>query len=264
MELIHNSKEAKMKDHLYSPQIHEEKIYIGDIPALLFRPKDKKESLPTIVFYHGWSSNKEAQRIRGLIFAAVGYQVLIPDAIYHGERNPIEYTMENSKYFWEIILNNVKESFILINELTEKYGGDPENIFVMGNSMGGFTASGVFTQNKNIKSLVVFNGSCAWEFSNEKFKENPEIKVTADMEALEAKIKELDPINNMEKLKDRPILMLHGDSDVVVSVEAQREFFQKINPLYEDKNKIKLLKYPGLNHYITTNMIEESILWIGK
>lgn len=253
-----------MKDHLYSKDIIEEKTYIWGIPTILLRPRDLMGTIPTIIFYHGWGSTKESQRIRGLIYATVGYQVLIPDAIYHGERNPIEYTSANGKYFWETIFNNIEESNLLIEAAIKNHNADYDNISVIGSSMGGFTAAGIFTFNPSIKSLVVLNGSCAWRDSNEELKKELTIEMSEEIKDIEKRIDELDPINHLELLKDRSILMLHGDSDSSVPIDSQRLFLQKIQPLYKDKEKIKLITYPGLNHYVTTNMMEESIYWLKR
>lgn len=255
-----------MVDYLKSNSIIEERVYIGEIPAIIFRPKERKDLLPTIIFYHGWSSDKETQRMRGFILASVGYQVIIPDAIHHGERNPIDnYNMENAgKYFWDTIFNNLDESNVIIDEIILRYNADPMRIGVMGNSMGGFTAAGVFTHNSRIRVLVVLNGSCAWENSNRIFKEPFEISMTEDLKEVEEKIKKIDPISNLYLLKDRPILLLHGDSDTVVSIESQRKFYEKTKPIYEDKEKIKFVEYNNLNHFVTTNMMEESIAWFYR
>ncbi len=71
-------------------------------------------------------------------------------------------------------------------------------------------------------------------------------------------------MNHLDRLVNRPILLLHGDSDTLVPVESQRIFYNKLNSIYEDKEKLKLIEYPGLNHFVTTNMMEESINWLGK
>ena len=253
-----------MKDHLHSNHILEDRIHIGDIPAILLRPKAIEKPLPTIIFYHGWGSSKESQRMRGLIYATVGFQVLIPDALYHGQRDPIDHRPENGKYFWKTIFNNVEESDILIGNIIKKYNGDPDNISVAGSSMGGFTAAGVFTHNPLIKSLIVFNGSCAWEDSNESLMKNLEILITDEIKEIQDNVIKLDPINHLDKLKDRDILMVHGEADSSVSIDSQRLFLKEISPLYKDKNRIKLIEYPNLNHYITTNMMEDSIKWISS
>lgn len=256
----------KMTNYLKSNYILEKHIYIGNIPAILFRSKENKELIPTIIFYHGWSSDKETQRMRGFILSSVGYQVIIPDAIYHGERNALDnYDLEDAaEYFWDTIFTNIEESSIIMDELVSKYDADPNRIGVMGNSMGGFTAAGVFAHNPDIKALVVLNGSCAWEISNKIFKKSFEIKTTEEQKPVEEKIIKMDPINNLESLVNRPILLLHGDSDTVVSVEGQTVFYNKIRSMYEDKEKIKFIQYPDLNHFVTTNMMEESVAWFYK
>ena len=81
---------------------------------------------------------------------------------------------------------------------------------------------------------------------------------------MEDKINKLDPMNNLELLKNRPILILHGDSDSVVSIESQRIFYKKAELLYEDKQKIKFIEYPNLNQFVTTNMMEECISWFYR
>lgn len=253
-----------MTDYLKSSNIIEEKIYIKDIPAILFRPKGLDKPLKTIIFYHGWTSSKEGQRLRGLIYATVGYQVLIPDAIYHGERGAIDYNTADGTYFWKTILNNLDESKVLIEELLEKYNADSENISVIGHSMGGFTAAGIFTHNTGIKSAVVFNGACAWGYANEILKAQIGIEITDELKELENRINEIDPLNNLELLKDRKIFMLHGNKDGVVSIESQRYFLTEAKPVYSNQSLVKLIEYHNVNHHITTGMMEDSIAWLYK
>lgn len=251
-----------MVDFIKSNYIKEEKIMIKEIPALLFRPGDVKEAIPTVVFYHGWSSNKESQRMRGFILASVGYQVVIPEAIYHGERNPLnDYGHEAAtEYYWDVVFKNLEEYSIIEGELVSGHGADPKRIAVMGNSMGGFTSSGIFTHNKDVKALVVFNGCCWWE----DFNNRADVLMTGKLKRVEKKVEELDPMNHLNLLKDRPILMLHGDSDSSVSIESQKDFYNKLSPIYLNKERIKLIEYPRLDHLVTTNMMEESINWLGR
>lgn len=250
-----------MNDYLNSNFIIEKKIKIQEIPAIIFRPKEANGLIPTIVFYHGWSSSKELQRMRGFILSSVGYQVVIPDAVYHGERNPLaQYDdVAAMKYFWDVIFNNIEEFKTIKNDMVLNYNADPNRIAVMGNSMGGFTSAGIFVHNADIKTIIVLNGCCGWGNFNSNI-EHTSAKVEVTMK----KIKDMDPMNNLNMLKDRPILLLHGDSDILVPVGSQRIFYNKIRPLYGDKDKIKLIEYPRLNHFVTTNMMEESINWLGK
>lgn len=127
-----------MTDYVKSSFIKEDRIKIKDIPAIILSPKEAKKPLPTVMFYHGWSSSKEKQRLRGYILVSMGYQVVIPDAIYH------------------------------------------------------------------------------------------------------------------------------GDSDTSLQIDSELCFYNKLKPLYSELENIKFVEYPKLNHFVTTNMMEESINWLGK
>ncbi len=250
---------------LNNRNIKEENINIRGIPCIRLVPERKDGPLPTIVFYHGWSSTKENQRFRGFILSNLGCQVVIPDAIYHGERNPINYEDDNkaAKYFWRVILNNVEEFDILAEELINKYDSDPENMIVAGQSMGGFTSAGVFAHSKNVKTSVILNGSFNWKMSNQIFLKQLTSDTVEERDLIE-KVELSDPMNNLHKLIDRPLLMLHGAEDDVVSKIPQQDFYSKIKPLYEDKTKINMIEYPGLGHFVTTNMLEDGARWILK
>lgn len=54
-----------MTDFIKSNYIIEEKVIIQEIPALIFRPRGVEKPTPAVIFYYGWSSNKEFQRLRG-------------------------------------------------------------------------------------------------------------------------------------------------------------------------------------------------------
>ncbi len=246
---------------LNNENVKEENINIKNTPCIRLIPKGKTGPFSTIIFYHGWSSTKESQRFRAFILSSLGYQVIIPDGIYHGERNPIDYSAPNSqtKYFWKVILNNIEESDILIEELIKTYHANPNNIAVMGHSMGGFTSAGIFTHNKNIRTAVVLNGSFNWKMSNDIFVKTLNINTDNKDKNL---VEKLDPMNNLDKLIDRPLLMLHGGQDSVVSKIPQEKFYEKIKALYKDKTDIKLIEYPYLDHFVTINMMEDGVKWI--
>ncbi len=254
-----------MKDHLYTEHLIEEKVYVDDIPIIRFNLKGNRGKVPTIILYHGWSSNKESQRLRGFILANLGFQVIIPDAVYHGERNRLEnYEAENSvKYFWPTIINNIDESKILIDYSVEHFNADKERIGIIGHSMGGFTAAGVFTFNKHIKTCVVLNGSFNWRYFNQILKESMGIDDDR-FKNEEDKLDSIDPINNLNSLIDRPILLLHAEKDSVVNIQSQKVFYERIQPQYSDKSLIQLIEYSNLDHFVTTNMMEDAAIWFKK
>ena len=243
-----------------------EEIFIKEIPCLRFRPKGIQEGrIPTIIYYHGWNSSKSNQRFKGAALASYGYQVIVPDALYHGERNPIDHDGFKmlEEYFWKVILQTVEESEQLIAGIIEDHQADPERIGVIGSSMGGFSAAGVFLKNKSLKCLINFNGSCAWVKAEEIFRRRSKRlpMTSAEIQALSL----YDPMLNKENLQLRPILMMHGNRDSSVPINSQRLFYQATSHHYkEHPERLKLVEVQKMDHYITTGMIEEAIIWLKK
>lgn len=255
-----------MEDYLNVGHIIEERDFIDDIPLIRLNLKDNKGKIPTIIMYHGWSSNKESQRLRAFILANIGFQVIVPDAINHGERNRLDqYDAESSvKYFWPTILNNIEEAPKLIDHSIRHYNADPNRIGTIGHSMGGFTSAGVFTYNNPIKTAVILNGSFNWKHSNQILKIKMGLKNMDDFREEEERINSIDPNNNQELIIDRPILLLHGEKDRVVDIESQKVFYEGIQPQYSDKSRVQLIEYSNLDHFVTTNMMEEAAIWFKK
>lgn len=255
---------------LKSNFVREEKIYIGSIPLLRLKNICSYNLIKkNIIFYHGWSSNKESQRARGLFLSSLGYTVYLPEAINHGERGQIDFTdVKNGiKYFWPTILNTVEEARGIISYLREvdKIEGE---LYIGGNSMGGFISSGIFANNENIDGLFVLNGSCNWDKTNRIFvkyidnRTGTKIDMARDFPEIYSKIDKMDPMSKIDKVKGRRILLLHGDSDTLVPIEPQREFFNKIKENAKD-SPIEMIEYKNLNHFVTTNMLEEIANFIG-
>lgn len=122
--------------------IQEKQVGIKGIPGLVITSGEKAKGV--VLFYHGWSSQKEFQAVRGRILASYGYDVVIPDAVNHGHRGTLDY---ESKVvypdFWQTIFQNLTEVPVMLEYIQENWPDTP--IAVMGHSMGGFTALGAMS-----------------------------------------------------------------------------------------------------------------------
>src|SRR5690606_17445308 len=136
-------------------------IKLKNVPCLLLRPKSAKGKLPTLFHYHGWGSNKGRQQFFGATICQYGYQVILPDSNYHGDRSPLsDYSSQNLiEYFPKVILQAVEEFTEIRKEAEELYEVDQDRIAVSGHSMGGFIASSIFARNEGLKVLVCINGA---------------------------------------------------------------------------------------------------------
>lgn len=257
-------------NEIKSPFIKEEKIYIDNIPLIRLKPDLEVEKLPTIIFYHGWGSSKEGQRMRAYMLGNLGFQVLIPDSINHGERSSIDYDDSNNlrDYFWDTVVRSMEESEKILEFAIENLDADIDRIGVSGHSMGGFISSGIFTHNDKVKAGVILNGSCDWSYFNQiagkMAEKDSDIPIEDLLKEMEGKFIHLDPRDHMDKIKDRPILLLNGGADRVVPVEGQKQFYARARKVYSDKRLIKLIEYNYLDHFVTTNMMEDTLKWFMK
>ncbi|SHI87912.1 hypothetical protein SAMN05444401_1664 [Clostridium amylolyticum] len=241
------------------------RIEVLGIPCIVIKEKKAKGKLPTVFLYHGWSSQKENHTMFGETLALYGYMVIIPDALYHGERGSLNYddaTMA-AKHFWEIVFNNIEESEKLIKMAVEELGADEKNMALLGHSMGGFSAAGIFTKHPEIKTVININGSFAYEKAEKLFLKAAE-GFTVPKEHLE-ELRSYDPTSHKESFNLRPILMLHGEADAIVPIESQEYFYNEILEYYKEApEKLEFTKVPRLNHYITIGMVEDTINWFNN
>jgi uncharacterized protein len=247
-----------------SPFVEKQRVVIGKIPCLLYRPKGTGGPYPTVINYHGWSSNKEFQHFKGTILASFGYQVIVPDALYHGERGSLNYTETGKleRYLHKVLLRNIEESDEILEYAVKKLEADEKHLSVIGHSMGGFTSAGVFLRHPILKTMVVINGSCAWEKMLSHGNQNQGIEEGS--EELQ-KLEKMDPYDNLEKFLKRPFLLLHGKEDNTVPIESQRIFFEKAKHHYgRDKKHIRFFEIPEIPHTVTMHMFEQVITWLGK
>ncbi|QEJ96070.1 prolyl oligopeptidase family serine peptidase [Treponema phagedenis] len=252
---------------IYTNQnIIEEKIVINGIPCLRFYPSETSgfaQPFPSIIYYHGWSSEKNKQRILGYVFANLGYQILVADAMHHGERDRFKnYDETLNNFFLPTIMQNLAEFPILQKYLIDNCKADKNRIAVAGHSMGGYTTAGIFTHNHTVKTALVFNGACNWQGAvretEEKYKDRG-VHIVFDAAARQA-----DPANNIEKIINRPLFLLHGMSDSFVSYKVQKQFYDTLQPKYADTSKIKLMSIERMDHYISIQMLDEAIDWLQK
>ena len=190
---------------------------------------------------------------------------MVPDAMHHGERGSLNYTEEGKleAYLHKVLLKNIEESDQLLDYALNHLEADEKEVSIIGHSMGGFTAAGVFTRHPWLKTMVVINGSCAWQRMLLNVKQKNEID-----EALPREIqllKAMDPEQNLDRFLKRPFLLIHGEEDDTVPMEPQQLFFENAKDYYgKDQKKIRFYKIPEIPHAVSMHMFEQVITWLGK
>src|SRR5699024_10431306 len=83
---------------------------INMIPSLFVVDSEiTEEALPTLIYFHGFTSAKEHNLPFAYLLAKEGYRVILPDSKLHGERETNISATEKQLSFWDIVLKNVTE-----------------------------------------------------------------------------------------------------------------------------------------------------------
>lgn len=229
------------------------------------------EKAPTVFFLHGFTSVKENNLHYAYLLAEKNIRVVLPDAMFHGDRSkslPIE---ELALHFWNIILKNIEELNYLKNAYIERGWTDEGKIGVAGTSMGGVTTLGALTQYDWIKCAVSLMGNpCYDQFARylvEKVKEQGhELPFTDEqLEEEYKKVSEFDLSKQPEKLDKRPLLFWHGKKDPVVPYHYAYEFYNKIKDMYkENEEDLQFILDEHGTHKVSREGVLATVRWFAK
>lgn len=240
-------------------QFHTEKIRIGEIPVQIVHPI-REDKRAVAVFYHGWSSSGSGQMTRALILAAHGYTVFLPDAVNHGERGKLSdyYSAEVYALFWETIFRNEAEFPCLSAYFHDAGWGRP---WVLGHSMGGMTVLGLAAKYPEaLRGAVSFNGSGDWLLTNLFIQARFGVPMEREWPLYDV-IAEETPMAHLDAVKKVPIFMTNGEVDLSIDPRAQARFAEA---LAAHGGQGVRVTYPGLAHFVTTNMMDDTIAWMQR
>lgn len=242
---------------------------IDGIPVLHVVKKDLHyDKLPLVIFIHGFTSVKERNLHYAYMLAMSGFRVVLPEALYHGERDQSLDETELYSRFWEIVLTTIEE----VNLLKEHYERQeliiPERIGVAGTSMGGIATLGALTQYPWIKAAVSLMGMPSYEkfslWQLEQLQRHgvklpfTDEQVKQQMSALRKYDLSLQP----KKLNSRPLLFWHGEKDPMVPYKLTREFFEEVKHDYQDDHeKISFIADPAAGHNVSNEGVNAAVDW---
>ncbi|AKA39015.1 esterase [Yersinia ruckeri] len=212
----------------------------------------RHQPLPTIFFYHGYTSSKEVYSYFAYAFAAAGFRTIIPDADLHGARFDGNETYRRA-HFWRILQSNIDELPALKQHYQHAGLIDGERIAVAGASMGGMTTLGALVRYPWIKVAANFMGS--GYFTSLAQTLFPPLQVTDaqqqhEFDLLIAPLAEYEVTNQLEKIANRPLLVWHGLADDVVPAVESVRLLQALKSRGLDGN-LTYLTEAGIGHKIT-------------
>jgi uncharacterized protein len=218
------------------------------------QPNKQNESTKVIIIYHGWGGSALGYRDLAEALAVEGFNVVVPEIIYHDTRQKLEDHFESKTvqdYFWETIMTTIDE----FHDLVKALGLDKENVILIGSSMGGCIANGIFSSKPMVGGLVNMNGSGSFVLTERLFRERDGRSDIPDQ--LKKRLMDYDPVDREPGLS--PVLLMHGDSDAIMPIEGQIDYDRYLK---ENRRHVDFRIYEGVNHQITSDMIGDLIDWL--
>ena len=203
------------------------------IPLLHVYNETMNEQTPVVVFFHGFMSAKEHNLHYAYQLVQKGVRVILPDALFHGERFVKLSELEMNVSFWKIVLNSVKELHTIYEQLKQKQLLASGKLGVAGTSMGGVVTTGSLAVYPWIQAAGVCMGTTSYtKFAQHQVKEFAErgIQLPMTLEEQQQLMQMLSPYNLDEKehaWQQCPIIFWHGQRDTVVPYEMTRNFYEQ-------------------------------------
>lgn len=227
---------------------------IKGIPVLELVQNEKSDSaLPLVFFYHGWTGCKERVLTQGYELARRGFRVVLPDALYHGQRQVNGPAESHQLEFWEIIANSVREFPKLVSEYQQQFGIKEGQIGVSGLSMGGITTCALLCVYPQISAAVCLMGSPRpVDFARDLLRRIPGAQ-DADPDYVEQQLEQLKIIDlsaNPQKIAGRPVHFWHGTADEMVPYLPTKEFYDRISD-HSYAQKVTFTTTRGAKHKVS-------------
>ncbi|UQD51390.1 esterase [Bacillus methanolicus] len=247
-----------------------EKDRIHNIPFLhIVKQNNFSTKIPLVIFVHGFTSIKEKNLHYAYLLAEKGFRVVLPEALFHGERSKNISGKDLNFHFWEIVLNTIEEIPIIKDYFEAKGTIDTGRIGLAGTSMGGIVTLGALSKYDWIHAAVVLMGSpsyeefAKWQLQNMK-KYGIDLNVSQDeVDSLLEKVRKYDLTLQPEKLRNRPVLFWHGKKDQAVPFHYSLEFYERIKKDY-DPDRLMFILDENAGHEVSKEGIANTVLWFEK
>ncbi|AEA00945.1 MULTISPECIES: serine aminopeptidase domain-containing protein [Aerococcus] len=184
----------------------------------------EEESKNMVIGYHGYKLNKEALIKQGLIYAANGFHVFLPDAPLHGDRQVDPFPETSIGIMPGIIVQSFEEFPRLVSAIQKQYTID--NLFVYGASMGGIMAAMIGTAYyQSLSGLAIHIAGLNLE---EQLRIIYGDRYPDEIDASKlAVILSNNPTDHPEEFLNQPVYVYNGGADNADILSLNQEDIQK-------------------------------------
>jgi len=206
------------------------------VPALLSVPKGDDGPFPCILFLHGYGGEKEDMMPLAAFAADARYAVIAIDVQYHGERRRagVELYSANMTRTRDGFIQTVIDARRALDYLETRKDIDPSRFALVGGSMGALIGAILGGVEPRLRAcvLVVGGGNMTLMVQRSQHSALPAIREYLESHdisyrTVQEELDPIDPINFIDAISPRPLLMHNGKFDDIVPAESGRLLYER-------------------------------------
>ena len=253
-------KEKSVEDGVRLLSVTYSSTHSERVPALLALPANPKPPLPCIVLMHGLGGSKEGMKPFWVELTKAGYACFAIDAKFHGERPKGPGGQAFLLYPYsgrDALAQTVVDLRRGLDFLHTRDDIDPKRIGYVGVSMGAILGSITAGVDDRIAAVALIVGGGDWNVLLEKtllsLAGDKNLKDKSARASVVAALDPLDPVHWVGRISPRPVLMINGDLDNIVPVEANKALHAAA------KEPKKVVWYSG-GHFAPPDLVRKELL----
>lgn len=217
-------------------KVYYDSVNVERVPALLSVPKGDDKPFPCIIFLHGYGGEKEDMIPLAALAADARYAVIAIDVQYHGERRRagIELYSANMTRTKDGFIQTVIDARRALDYLETRQDIDPSKLALVGGSMGALIGAILVGVEPRLRAcvLVVGGGNMTLMVQRSQHSALPAIREYLEANnisyrAVQEALDPIDPINFVDAISPRPLLMHNGKFDDIVPAECGRLLYER-------------------------------------
>lgn len=234
------------------------------------------QPLPLVIAMHGFSGKKEDCFNVCYSLARQGYYAVTMDLHLHGEAGaqPFDPSILGPR-LQEVVAGTSGLLDSLLDGYAQNPHVDPKRAALLGFSLGGVVAYHFLSRRAQAQpdqplplaaAVVMIAGMPhAWPDTLRRIQPLfPHFGVTDAMIAAADASTTASPEDFLEGVVDFPLLMLYGQADPVVPVEAARSAHRAAQARYPRPGLLQLVEFPGVGHETPPAMLAQAAAWLAQ